>query len=348
MAVAGIVVPASNRQRIAALPRRGVSAVGDCVRRIAYCLMSIIEVVWKPSSVSARATSVRRWRAWRLSLFFLACLASPCAFAEHFHIVYPRTSNWVDERTAFVKDVIRLAMSKSNSDCTIEPSHDVMERTRALRELAEGDTINLYWASMSASDEASLRAIPIPLHRGLIGYRVFVIRKERQPEFDRIESLDQLKALIGGQGFEWVDASILRDAGLKIETSTYDLLFEMTEAGRIDYFPRGVVEAYAEVEQRRAVIPNLAVENHLLLAYHSDLIFYANKRDERLAQTIEDGLKAAYEDGSFMRLFNTHPYIQRALNQAGLSGRRIIWIPNRYLSEADRRIPEKYWMTTID
>jgi hypothetical protein len=278
----------------------------------------------------------------------LLSFASPRAYAERFHIVYPRVSNWPDERTAFIKDLIRLAMSEAHADCTIEPSREVMERARALRELEQGDTINLHWASMSASDEAKLRPIRIPLHRGLIGYRVLLIRKERQPEFDRIDSLDQLTALVGGQGFGWVDVGILRDAGLKIETSTYDSLFEMTEAGRVDYFPRGVVEAYAELDERGRAHPDLAIERHLLLAYRSDFIFYTNKRNEQLAQTIEAGLKAAYANGSYMRLFNTHPYIRKALDAADLAHRTTIWLPNRYLSEGDRQIPEKYWMTTSE
>lgn len=292
--------------------------------------------------VHARKRLFRR-AAVSASFALAACLLSPVIFAETFHIVYPRPSDIADQRAEFAKSVIALAMKKAHAAYTIEPTRDVMERPRALRELADGDTINLHWTSMSASDEPGLRPIHIPLHRGLIGYRVLVIRKERQPEFDRIDTLEQLKALTGGQGFGWVDVGILRDAGLTIETSTYDLLFDMTEAGRIDYFPRGVIEAYTELDSRKATHPDLAVERHLLIVYRSDFIFYTNKRNERLARTLERGLAAAYDDGSYLRLFNSHPYIRNALARADLAGRTIIRIPNRYLSDEDRRIPSRYW-----
>ncbi len=274
----------------------------------------------------------------------LGCFA-PCAFAEHFDIVYPRPSNLADLRADYAKAVLALAMSEAHADYTIRMTHDVMERQRALRELAAGETINLHWTSMGEQDEANLRPIYIPIHRGLIGYRVLIIRKDRQREFDAIHTLDQLKALTGGQGFGWVDVGILRHAGLHIETSTYDTLFQMTEAGRIDYYPRGVAEAYAELQQRAALDPDLTVERHLLLAYRSDFLFYTNKRNERLAQTIERGLQAAYADGSFMRLFNTHPFIQQALLRSELTKRTVIPIENPYLSEADRAIPAAYWLS---
>jgi hypothetical protein len=310
--------------------------------------MHIIRVVRNRGSAGVRASGACRWHAWIALIVSLLAMASPPAFAEHFKIVYPRASNRVDGKAEFIKALIQLAMSETHSDCTIEPSHDVMERSRALRELADGKTVNLHWASMSASDEANLRPIRIPLYRGLIGLRVFIIRKDRQPDFDRIDDLDQLKTLTAGQGFSWVDAGILRNAGLKVETSTYDLLFNMTEAGRVDYFPRGLVEAGAEVAARRAADPDLVVENHLLLAYRSDFIFYTNKQNERLAETLEKGLAAAYEDGSYMRLFNSDPYVQNALVLTAPARRKIIWLPNPYLSAADRQIPDKYWMSLTE
>jgi hypothetical protein len=315
------------------------------------------EALFKHSSARSRSRDSKRRptlagrpaaRAPFLLLFAL-CILLGCfarsAFAEHFDIVYPRPSNLTDLRADYAKAVLALAMSEAHADYTIRMTHDVMERQRALRELAAGETINLHWTSMGEQDEANLRPIYVPIHRGLIGYRVLIIRKDRQREFDGIRTLDQLKPLIGGQGFGWVDVGILRHAGLHIDTSTYDTLFEMAEAGRIDYYPRGVAEAYAELEERAKTDPDLTVERHLLLAYRSDFLFYTNKRNERLAQAIERGLQAAYADGSFLRLFNTHPYIQQALLRADLAKRTVIPIENPYLSEADRAIPAAYWLS---
>lgn len=284
------------------------------------------------------------WRCLCIAWAALVCWHAAPVRAERFEIVYPRVTEFDDPRAAFAKAVLDLAMREVHADYTIRASKDVMERERALQELAEGRTINLHWSSMSRVDEAKLRAIPIPLHRGLIGFRVLVIRNDRQAEFDRIDTLQQLQALIGGQGIGWVDTDILRHAGLHIETAPYDALFRMVEAGHIDYYPRGMIEAYTELQARHQANPDLVVEHHLLLAYRSDFIFYTSKRDNRLANAIEQGLRKAYADGSYMQLFRSHPYIQNALERADLAHRKVIWIDNPYLSVQDRAIPSDYWM----
>ena len=270
--------------------------------------------------------------------------ASLPALAERFDIVYPRVSATPDLRAAFALAVLDLAMKETNTGYTIKSSDQIMERGRALMELQEGKTINLHWTSMAANVEKTLRPIRIPIHRGLIGYRVFIVRKDRQADFDKVHNLEELKALSGGQGLGWVDSEILKDAGLNVQISTYDLLFKMVEAGRIDYYPRGVVEAFTELDARKVSEPDLAVEKHLLLLYTSDFIFYTSKHDERLAATIEKGLTAAYQDGSYMKLFNSHPYIQEAIKRSDLKNRIVIRLDNPYLSDQDRDIPEKYWM----
>ncbi|TKC92311.1 hypothetical protein FAZ69_01075 [Trinickia terrae] len=264
---------------------------------------------------------------------------------EPFDIVYPRVLAGNDARVSFALAVLDAAMKSVNAPYTIRQSEAIMERGRALAELAGGEAINLHWTSMEARAERGLNVIHIPLHRGLIGYRVFLIRKDRQRDFDRVRSLDDLKSLTAGQGLGWVDTGILRDAGLAVQTSTFDTLFGMTQSGRIDYFPRGVVEAFAELDARRASEPDLAVENRLLLKYRSDFLFYVGRSHTRLAEVLAAGFAAAYRNGSYMNLFNTHPYIQNALARANLAGRTLIQIDNPYLSEADRQIPDQYWMS---
>jgi hypothetical protein len=308
-------------------------------------IRSILRAIVRSCGRTASWPGFGSYRRW-LPLALAACAywhAAPVR-AQRFDIVYPRVTEFDDPRAAFAKAVLALAMREVHADYTIRASKDVMERERALDELAEGRTINLHWSSMSRVDEAKLRAIRIPIHRGLIGFRVLVIRKDRQPEFDHIDTLEQLRALTGGQGLGWVDTDILRSAGLHIETAPYDALFRMVEAGHIDYYPRGVIEAYCELQARHRANPDLVIENHLLLAYRSDFIFYTSKRDNRLADAIEEGLRKAYADGSYIQLFRTHPYIRSALDRADLAHRKVIWIDNPYLSKQDRDIPSDYWM----
>ena len=274
-----------------------------------------------------------------------ASLAARSAPGEHFEIIYPQIRPGRDVHAAFALATLDLAMKAANASYSARQIELVMERGRALAELANGTTINLHWTSMDAQAERGLNVVHIPIHRGLIGYRVFLIRQDRQPDFDRIETLDDLRSMTGVQGLGWIDTEIMRNAGLAVQTtSSYETIFKMVEGRRVDYFPRGVIEAYPEVESRKETEPSLAVENRLLLAYRSDFLFYVSPNQERLAATIARGFAAAWRDGSYLKLFNTHPYIQNALKRTNLARRKIIRLDNPFLSEEDRAIPDMYWM----
>jgi hypothetical protein len=275
---------------------------------------------------------------------FVALLVLPSsALAAHFDIVYPKLSVNEDPRNSFPLAVLALALEEMRADYAIRSADTVMDRGRALLSLENDDGINVYWTSMSAEVEARLRPVRLPIYRGLIGQRLLIINKNRQADFDRVRSLHDLRQFTAGQGFGWADTKILEAAGLKVESGRYDLLFKQVQQGRIDYFPRGTTEAFSEVEAHRGSEPDLAVERHLLIAYPSDLMFFTSKANEALAATIERGMRAAYDDGSYMRLFNAHPFVRNALEEADLDNRIRIELPNPLLSDEDRAIPARFW-----
>ena len=86
--------------------------------------------------------------------------------------------------------------------------------------------------------------VRVPTRRGLLGFRLLLIRRQRQSEFRNIRSLDELRRFSIGQGFAWSDAEILRSQGLRVETGSYEGLFRMLAAGRFDCYPRGINEVF--------------------------------------------------------------------------------------------------------
>lgn len=260
-------------------------------------------------------------------------------------LVYARFSAGDDPRIHFPLALLKLAMQKMGRDFSVRPSEPVMERTRAIRELARGGSeINIIWTSMAAEVERELRPIRIPLYRGLIGHRIFIIHKQRLADFAQVKSLDDLKRFTAGQGIGWVDQQIMQNAGLKVVADTYDSLFKMVDRGLVDYFPRGANEAVAEVRARAASFPDLVVEPRLMLVYKSDNIFYTSIANEALASLIEQGLLAAYADGSFLKLYNEHPYVQKILGEARLDKRLRLDIANPMLSSEDNAIAARFWL----
>ncbi|MEA1674149.1 hypothetical protein [Nitrospirillum sp. BR 11163] len=263
---------------------------------------------------------------------------------EVFTIIYPRaTESATDPRDEYPLGLLRLALDKVGVRYTIRPSATVMEQARAAVALQQGTEVTLLWNGMSAKLERELRPIRIPLFRGVLGYRLFIINKAAQAKFSAVRTLDDLRRLTAGQALGWPDVDILQAAGLPVEAFRYDLLFRLVGLNRIDYFPRGANEIFAEVAQRSLDVPDLAVESDLVLVYPFDSFFYTTKANEALAAAIEKGLLKAYEDGTFLKYFNDSPYIRQMLTEAHLDSRRRIELPNPLLSPETAALPDRFW-----
>lgn len=109
--------------------------------------------------------------------------------------------------------------------------------------------------------EARLRPIKIDILRGIVGFRIFVIRAADQERIAQMDEQALRKQLIFGLNSQWADLPVMRANGFSVETATsYENLFVMLAGGRFDAFPRGLNEASRELEERRKTYPQLAVE----------------------------------------------------------------------------------------
>ena len=261
---------------------------------------------------------------------------SAAALADPEVLYYPKRTE--SPRWNYALGLVQLALQESGSDYILQPTVDEMSQTRAARELELGN-IDFIWTGTSAEYEQRFRPVRIPVLRGLDGYRICVIDPERQSAFSAVQSLDDLKQLTIGQDPGWSDVKILEAAGLKVVTAPYDALPDMVERDRYDCFLRGAHEAPNEVAKH----PTLAVENDLLIVYPFTSFFFVNKTDAALADALEAGLKKAYEDGRFMRHFNSHPAIRAIFDEGRIEQRRRFDIPNPFLTDETRAIPDQYW-----
>jgi hypothetical protein len=261
---------------------------------------------------------------------------APQAVADPELLTYPKRPD--SPRWNYALGLIELGLKESGRDYVLKPTGEVMSQTRAARELELGD-VDFIWTGTSAEYEQRFRPVRIPVMRGLDGYRICIINPDRQAAFSAVKSLDDLKQLSIGQDPGWSDVKVLDAAGFKIVTAPSESLLEMTERERFDCFLRGVHEAPAEA----AKYPGLAVENELMIVYPFTSFFFVNKANTRLAEDLENGLKKAYADGSFMAYFKNHPAIKAIFEQARIEQRRRFNIPNPLLTEATRSIPAEYW-----
>ncbi|TWB24510.1 hypothetical protein FBZ89_101135 [Nitrospirillum amazonense] len=260
-------------------------------------------------------------------------------------IVYPRYSDeGEDTRSLYPLGLLRLALDKMGVRYELRPSEKVMGHSRAIAALRAGAEVNLIWAGTTAEMEGELNPIRMPLTQGLLGHRLFIIRKVDQDRFSAVRTLEDLRQLTAVQGMGWPDVDIMRAAGLPVEALRYELLYSVLQHGRVDYLPRSAYEIYGELASRQAAFPELAVEKSLVLVYPFDMYFFTRKEDTALARVVERGLTLAYQDGSFLTYFKNAPYIRQLLATAELEGRRRIAIPNPLQSPETAALPSNYWL----
>lgn len=248
--------------------------------------------------------------------------------------------------SVYSEGLLRLALSYSPRKYVFECIVDSTSQTRAMQNLNSG-VADVLWIATSDVLEKQLLPIRIPLYRGLLGHRIFMIREGTQSLFDGVETLDDLRQISLGQGTEWPDTTILEANGMKVDkVLRYYSLFPMLEGGRFDAFPRGVQEPWAEIEARPEM--NLTVEKNLVLVYRMPYYFFVSKKNSELQREIESGLEKAIKDGSFDRYFFNSPIIKAMLDKADLKNRRPFYLTNPMLTPETPLDREELWLNPLE
>lgn len=256
-------------------------------------------------------------------------------------LVYPRHQALDDPQQAYVTALLQQALERSGQAYALRRSALRMVQTRAMQEIATASgSVDVVWAMTSRLRETQLLPVRIPIDRGLIGWRVALIQA-RQPDLLRgVRSIAALARLSAGQMRDWPDATILQANGLRLDTSsTYEGLFQQLAAGRIDYFPRSVIEVQGELASH-ARLP-LALDAHLVIRYPAALYFFVGKHRPELAGHIEAGLEAMLADGSFTQLFRRH--FGRIEEGLKLSQRHVLDLANPDLPEETPLARKALW-----
>ncbi|WP_052657676.1 hypothetical protein [Thalassospira sp. HJ] len=284
-----------------------------------------------------------RRSAFATFVFLLFCNVQSAHGSETLDVVYPLRVAQEKGPHDFVKETLKLVLQKSGVPFHMRPSATPMQQTRAVKELQEHEELTILWAGTSPELERKFLPIRVPIMRGLLGYRLFIIHRDQQPVFDKIRTIEQLWSMHAGQGLGWSDIRILENANLTVTEAPYELIFKLIDIGRLDYFPRGLLEIEPELREFGRDNPNITIEKRLLLVYPFSMFFFVNRENTALADAISRGFEVAYADGSFERLFNQHPNIRSALQMADISNRNRIDIPNPFTTPETSQIPDRYW-----
>lgn len=267
-------------------------------------------------------------------------LAGAAPLAAQPLVTYPRPESQADARTSYPVALLTLSLKKAGDPYRLQASPVRMQQGRSLRLLEHGAGIDLVWTVTSQEREQAFLPIRIPIDRGLIGWRLLLIRPQDRALFAPVRSVAALAPLRAGQGHDWPDTEVMRANGLDVHTSTaYERLFKMLQLGHIQYFPRAVTEIWNELDARNE--QGLAVLDGIALHYPQALYFFVNKSNTALAAAIEKGLRIAMADGSMEALFRQH--FGAAIARAALERRSVLELSNPLLPAATPLTERALW-----
>lgn len=264
-----------------------------------------------------------------IAAFALCSFVVTMAEAATWTITYPRPIDDSDARAQYPIALLKLALDKTGVNYELRPSDRILLTGKAMRQLRENREVNVVWSMTDSQREKELTPIRIPIAKGLIGLRVFVINQNKKAKFDDVLSLTDMRKLVPIQGEEWPDTKILQANGFNVFTvPEFREAYDMIKQGKGDFFPRSVMEVDAELEAegRRN---NFYLEPSMALYYPTAMYYFVSGSNKTLANLIETGLNRAMDDGSFDALFeSTYAPILESL---GVDERKIFTLENPLL-----------------
>lgn len=240
--------------------------------------------------------------------------------------------------------LLELALQRSPGlgPVRLQAASEDLTQSRASLLLQSGD-IDVVAFGTNPEREDELLPIKIDILRGIVGYRLLIIRAEDQARIEKMPASKLRKELAFGLNSQWADLPIMQANGYTVRTASgYDNLFAMLDARRFDAFPRGLNEAQRELEQQSSKYPQLRLERSKALYFPYPVYFWVSKKNTVLAMRIAQGLKRALADGSFRRLFEH--YHAKEIESLKAERRTVVPLSNPLLPAAE--VPDTSWWWT--
>ncbi|WMW80540.1 transporter substrate-binding domain-containing protein [Undibacterium cyanobacteriorum] len=252
--------------------------------------------------------------------------------AQVMQITYPADEEPGDPRFKDVKEILRVALEKTVPEFGpfhLRASAQQTNGLRYLSNLARESDLNVVWSSTTVEKEQNYLPIRIPLRKGIMGYRLLLVHKDKQELFRDIKTLDDLKKLSVGQGVGWDDIKLYKAAGMNVVEAKYSNLFRMLSYHRFDAFPRGINEIFNELDKESLANPDLRIDENLLIYYPWPYYFFVAQANTKLRDRLELGLRKMMKDGSFDAIF--WKYNGKSIEDANFKKRRVIYLKNHLL-----------------
>ncbi len=257
----------------------------------------------------------KHYRVLLASLFLLsgvACASSPVPEQPQPVTVKFWNGNKTASRQDYERDILAAALTATEQKFGASK----IEESRTDYPLAEDeasvfrskgfDIFGTVAGNQKLAQEQKI-LIPSPLMKGILGYRILIIRKADAQKFAALKTAAELKKLRMGIPSTWADAGLFRHNGYPVEEKgSFDDLFSRLENNEFDYVTFGANEVTGVFAERAAKSGKLIIEPSLLVYYPFPLVFYVNPQQPALAERVTAGLKAINTNGELDKIFNRY------------------------------------------
>ncbi|MFT7724336.1 MAG: hypothetical protein QM788_16125 [Roseateles sp.] len=209
------------------------------------------------------------------------------------------------------------------------------EETVIRRQLLELEKGSLSVAVAMPTQEWLDGALPVrvPLMRGLASFRFFLGYRDRQPLYEAVRTVADLKALTIGQGPGWSSARILEDNGFQVVYGgVHATLIPMLHSGRFQLLMRSVYEVEPELRAHQASHPGLMLVDNFAVFTYMPMYYFVSRTQPRLAERLAYGLKKAYANGQHDLLFKH--YFGDSLKLLKTRRLRFLRVPNSNIQQS--------------
>ena len=288
-------------------------------------------------------------------VFMLDVSASHAQFAKQLQsgpeapcsISYPKRQSSLDTRNDYPVELLQAILEVTKDEygeCKTKPVGPVNQK-RARQALETGQ-IDIAWFPATTANNERFRPIKVPLRKGLLGWRLLMVNKNKKTKFTEVDSLEKLKAFVTVFGTDWQDFPVMKANFDKlIAGDDYEQMFKMLHRNRFDFFSRSLHEVLDEIEYHKSVGYDFALLDHIMLRYKAVDLFYFNKEDDALYQRIKKGMNKVIVSGRFNELF--YSYYEYHIKSANIADKIIIDLDNpMFPDDIEYRDPQLWFQLT--
>ena len=235
--------------------------------------------------------------------------------------------NNIDARQEYPKQLLNEILkvtAEQFGECELKDIGGISQKRQVAWLQSQDGQLDIAWLPASEHTNDTLLAIPYPIRKGLLGWRVLLIHQDNSSEFEDVKDLKDLNRFAAGFGSQWGDLPV-------ITSPHYESLFEMLNYQRFDFLSRSVYEAFDETILRQGSHPDIIIERNLALRYPQVDFFYVSKENTELAARITAGINQLNRSGRFNTLF--YGFYADYIRQIEMANRHIIEIENPFLPD---------------